>query len=232
MARERLTSKTAGDASMGQSANDYWRLRALNAIKGAMSSVEKELLAEAQKVSNEEAAQIGVTPPQYAPTAAPEPALGEAVVGAKEEKKETEMSEDKGKQASTMVFEPRQRSASGPVNPAAIGAQKWREMALKFPQYIKNPALHPTGDPKSMTMLGIPATRYNQAAVQAIVATLGGVAAKLETTDEGSALQLDLVSELLLASVEESEQVEMRLAAASEEEVAEEKAEEKAEDKK
>jgi len=49
MSRERFTARTltAADASFGQSANDYWRTRAKDAIQGALSEVERELREEA-----------------------------------------------------------------------------------------------------------------------------------------------------------------------------------------
>jgi hypothetical protein len=204
MTRERLTNKkVAGDASLGQSANDYWMNKARNFLQSAWSQVDKQLAEEAQKLAENEARQVGVAPMSIAPAPAPAP---ESVVTPGQE--ETKMASEK-------IFEPKSRKASAPVNPGAIGAQKWCEMQLQFPQYIRDPNLQASeADPKKMQLLSIPNTRYNRPAVQAIIHTLDGVASKLESVgDTESALQLDIVSELLTASVEEAKRFENTLIA-------------------
>ena len=210
MTRERLTNKrTAGDATFGQSANDYWRKKALQAIEGAFSSGDKALVDQTQQVANDEARQLGVQAPQYAPAA---PAIT-APVG------------EENKMASEKVFEPQKTAstktaAAAPVNPEAIGAQRMREMALHFPQYLKPELQSNEMDPKKMTLLSIPATRYNRPAVTSIVNTLDHVAGIIEKTDPESALQLDIVSELLTASIEEAELQEKNIVAAGDVEAA------------
>jgi hypothetical protein len=203
MSRERLTSKslTAADSSFGQSANDYWRTRAKEAIQGALSEVEKEIYEAAQKITNEEAAQLGVQPAKYASE------NGEN----KEAEDETEKEEGSrmamvfeprsAKEASSkeLVFEPRSKTAGAPVVPGDIGKANWFQVQEQFPQYTKQ---------QKLTMLSVAPTGRNMEAVSAITDTLDSIASKLEEAgDASSATQLDVISELLTASIEECNRI-------------------------
>jgi len=194
MSRERLTTRTltASDAvaEYGQSANDYWRNRAKDAIQGALSEVERELISEAQKVTDEEAQEVGAQPARYA----------------KSEKEDVRMAaemvfEPRVKQASEtqMVFEPRKKEAGAPVDPAAIGKENWFQVQETFPQYSKQ---------QKLTMLAVAPTKRNMEAVSAVTDTLDAVAGKLEESgDSEGATQLDVISDLLTASVQECQKI-------------------------
>jgi hypothetical protein len=209
MARERLTTKTAGDPAFGQSANDYWRLRALAAIRGALSDVEKQVMEQAQKAADYEARQLGLRAPLYAPSVAPTvPTLSEGGVAAgtgtpqapeAEPKQSAELKaqyKDVAEKEKAMIFEPKKTAsqAGTPVNPALIGVKKWREMEEKFPQYTKQPQL---------TMLNVVPGPLTHRGIVAFTETLDKIAEELETSgDVKNAAQLDVLSELLTASFE------------------------------
>jgi len=213
MSRKRITAKKieAADASFGQSANNYWRDKAKDAIMGALDDVSKALMDQAQEVANEEAAQLGVQPADYdgAPVApaAEVVAVEECTECAEEEpKEEVKMAmvfEPRKKEASESkeekVFEPREKIAGAPVDPTAIGKENWFQVQEKFPQYTKQ---------QKLTMLAVAPTRRNMEAVQAVTETLDGIASKLEENgDADSATQLDVISDLLTASVQECKKI-------------------------
>ena len=196
MSRERFTARTltAADASFGQSANDYWRTRAKDAIQGALSEVERELREEAQKVTDEEAQEIGVQPARYAKSFVPE--------SKKEDVRMAMVFEPRTKQASETqekVFEPRSKKAGAPVDPSAIGKENWFQVQEKFPQYSKQ---------QKLTMLAVAPTKRNMEAVSAVTDTLDTVASQLEEGGNAeAATQLDVISELLTASVQECQKI-------------------------
>lgn len=211
MSRKRLTNKVAADTAFGQSANEYWRSRALEAVKGALSEVEREIMEQAQKLTQHETAQLGVPAPQYAPQTETKTEVDDAEEPVEQEpvEQESQEEEEMNRTASKeRVFEPKKtasekptsnsktKTAGEPFDPASIGIQKWREVERKFPQYVKQPQL---------TMLAVAPTKMNQQAMSAVTETLDRIASSLEESgDNENALRLDVVSELLTASVEES----------------------------
>jgi hypothetical protein len=201
MSRERLTSKalTAADASFGQSANDYWRNRAKDAIQGALSEVERELWAKAQEVTDKEAQEVGVAPARYA---SEKEDLKMAMVFEPRKKEASEkVFEPRKKQASEEVCEPRSKEAGAPVDPSAIGVENWFQVQKKFPQYCKQGA-------NELTMLAVAPTKRNMEAVEAVTETLDAVASNLEESGNvEAATQLDVISDLLTASVQESQKI-------------------------
>ncbi len=238
MSRKRITAKTleAADASFGQSANNYWRTRAKDAIQGALDDVSKELWSEAQRITDSDAKQLGVEPADYdGPDAAPVveveaeveviPVVPEEVVGDPEEAEEAEETEEteaedaegseeeieeevrmgmvfepRRKEASeNIVFEPRKKEAGAPVDASAIGKENWFQVQETFPQYTKQ---------KKLTMLAVAPTSRNSEAVVAITDTLDEIASVLEENDSNeAATQLDVISELLTASVQECKKI-------------------------
>jgi len=211
MSRERITGKAlkAADPSFGQSANNYWRNRAKDAVMDALSEVQKELMQQAQKVTDEEAKEIGVQPANYgeeqevveAPKVAEEVPVEEveeeAPVVAEAETEETEKVEEGVKMA--MVFEPRKKEAGAPVDPSAIGRENWFQVQEKFPQYTKQ---------KGLTMLAVAPTRRNMEAVSAVTDALDEIASKVEESgDSNVATQIDVISDLLTASVNECKRI-------------------------
>jgi len=205
MSRERITERVfkAADPSFGQSANDYWRNRAKDAVMGALSEVQKELMEQAQKVTDEEAQELGVQPANYAGADAEVEAVVEVpeseeavVVETQEEAQEEEPEEDL---KMAMVFEPRKKEAGAPVDPSAIGKENWFQVQEKFPQYTKQ---------QKLTMLAVAPTRRNMEAVSAVTDTLDEIASKLEKSgDKDSATQIDVISDLLTASVNECKKI-------------------------
>ena len=201
MSRERLTAKalTAADPSFGQSANNYWRDKAKDAVLGALSEVERELREEAQRVTDEEAQEIGVQPARYAKSETPVPEA---------EKEDVRMAalvfEPRKKEAAEEAQvetqeEPRKKEAGAPVDPTAIGKENWYQVQETFPQYSKQ---------QKLTMLAVAPTRRNMDAVGALTDTLDAVASKLEESgDTEGATQLDVISDLLTASVQECQRI-------------------------
>lgn len=197
MSRKRLTAKalTASDASFGQSANNYWRDRAKNAVLGALSEVERELREEAQRITDEEAQEIGVQPARYANSETPVPEAK------KEDVRMAMVFEPRTKKAAEEVkeFTPRNKEAGAPVDPTAIGKENWYQVQETFPQYSKQ---------QKLTMLAVAPTKRNMEAVSALTDTLDSVASKLEESgDTEGATQLDVISELLTASVQECKRI-------------------------
>jgi hypothetical protein len=213
MSRERITNRAfkAADPSFGQSANDYWRKRAKDAVLGALSEVEEALKQEAQKVTDDEAQTVGVEPAQYCECAEEQapaeevPAEEEAVTAETEEVPEvaedaTEEPEETEKESKmAMVFEPRKKEAGAPVDPSAIGKENWFQVQEKFPQYTKQ---------QKLTMLAVAPTKRNAEAVSAVTDVLDGIAGKLEESgDVEAAAQIDVISDLLTASVHECKKI-------------------------
>ena len=204
MSRERITGRVlkASDPSFGQSANNYWRNRAKDAVMGALDEVQKELMQQAQKVTDEEAEEVGVEPANYgenAPEIAVETAVEEIQTeeeGTPEEET-TEEVEEEMKMA--MVFEPRSKKAGAPVDPSAIGKENWFQVQEKFPQYTKQ---------KGLTMLAVAPTSRNTEAVSAVTDALDEIASTLEENgDSNVATQIDVISDLLTASVNECKKI-------------------------
>ena len=202
MSRERLTARTltaSEIAEFGQSANDYWRNRAKEAIQGALSEVERELREEAQRVTDEEATEVGVQPARYAKSETPVPEA---------EKEDVRMAsmvfEPRSKQASEETTEvapteDRAREAGAPVDPSAIGKENWFQVQEAFPQYSKQ---------QKLTMLAVAPTRRNMGAVSAVTDTLDAVASQLEESgNTEGATQLDVISDLRTASVQECQKI-------------------------
>ena len=214
MSRERITERAlkAADPSFGQSANNYWRNRAKEVLRGALSELEKELMNQAQKVTNEEAREVGVEPAQYAggevaPVVVP---VEESVAIEKSAEKspkeaseapaeETPAEESEEEPKMAMVFEPRNKNAGAPVDPSAIGKENWFNLQEKFPQYTKQ---------QKLTMLAVAPTRRNMEAVHAVTETLDGIATQLEESgNEEAATQLDVISDLVTASINECKRI-------------------------
>jgi hypothetical protein len=200
MSRERITAKTltaseemdADKQAFGQSANDYWMDRAKNAVRSALSEVERELREQAQKVTNEEAQELGVQPARYAKSEKDKEDVRMAMVFEPRQKKASEESNE-------MVFEPRQKQAGAPVDPSAIGKENWFQVQEKFPQYSKQ---------KKLTMLSVAPTKRNMEAVSAVTDTLDEIASSLEDNgDTEGATQIDVISDLLTASVQECQRI-------------------------
>jgi len=110
--------------------------------------------------------------------------------------------EPRTKQASETqekVFEPRSKKAGAPVDPSAIGKENWFQVQEKFPQYSKQ---------QKLTMLAVAPTKRNMEAVSAVTDTLDTVASQLEEGGNAeAATQLDVISELLTASVQECQKI-------------------------
>jgi len=207
MSRERITERAfkAADPSFGQSSNDYWRNRAKNAVMGALDEVQKELMQQAQKVTDEEAQELGIQPANYAGESASEaPVVEVSEEEEAEEEAEEEISVEEEPEAEedlkmAMVFEPRKKEAGAPVDPSAIAKENWFQVQEKFPQYTKQ---------QKLTMLAVAPTRRNMEAVNAVTDTLDEIASKLEESgDENSATQIDVISDLLTASVNECKKI-------------------------
>ena len=224
MSRKRITAKKleAADASFGQSSNDYLRRIAKDAIKGALDDVTKELWSQAQVIADKEAEMIGTEPADYDVFEPAEAPAEEAEVEAEvevaveaeveapvevevaeteeaEEAEEEPKPEDKEEDVKmATIFEPR-KTAGAPVEPESIGKENWAQVQDKFPQYSKQ---------QKLTMLAVAPTRRNTEAVSAVTETLDFVACKLEESgDTESATQLDVISELLTASVQECKKI-------------------------
>jgi hypothetical protein len=231
MSRKRITAKKieAADKSFGQSSNDYLRSIAKEAIKGALDEVTKTLWTEAQQIANKEAEIIGVEPADYdvnemyTPSEVPaeaeeanaeaeevtEEVAEEETEAEAEVEEEIESEEDKEEDVKmAMIFEPRKtaskvfepkKTAGAPIDAELIGKENWSQVQEKFPQYSKQ---------QSLTMLAVAPTRRNTEAVSAVTETLDFVAGKLEEAgDAESATQLDVISELLTASVQECKKI-------------------------
>jgi hypothetical protein len=225
MSRKRITAKTleAADRSFGQSSNDYLRTIAKDAIKGALDDVTKKLWTEAQEIANKEAEIIGTEPADYDVNEMYTPQevtveAEEANEAAEEANEEAEVKEEEETEAEAeveeeieseeedkeedvkmaMIFEPN-KTAGAPVEPELIGKENWSQVQEKFPQYSKQ---------QKLTMLAVAPTRRNTEAVSAVTETLDLVAGKLEEAgDAESATQLDVISELLTASVQECKKI-------------------------
>jgi hypothetical protein len=201
MSRKRLTAQAIDDVEdvvFGQSSNDYWRDRAKNAVLGALSEVEKELRAQAQKITNEEAEILGVEPADYTSDQ-------NTVCPAEEENKKMAMVfEPRKKEASqTKEFKPKDKSqkreAGAPVDATAIGKENWFQVQERFPQYSTQ---------QNLTMLAVAPTKRNMEAVDALTDTLDQVASQLEENgNTEGATQLDVISDLLTASVQECQKI-------------------------
>jgi len=113
---------------------------------------------------------------------------------------EEKVFEPKVKTASeTEETEPRSKEAGAPVVPEAIGQENWFQVQEKFPQYSEQ---------QKLTMLAVAPTKRNMEAVCAVTDTLDAVAGKLEEGgDTDSATQLDVISDLLTASIQESQKI-------------------------
>jgi len=201
MSRERITGRVlkASDPSFGQSANNYWRNRAKDAVMGALSEVQKELMQQAQQVTDEEAEEIGVEPANYGENA-PEVAVEAAVEEVQtEEGTPTTVKVEEEVMKMAMVFEPRSKKAGAPVDPSAIAKENWFQVQEKFPQYTKQ---------KGLTMLAVAPTSRNMEAVNAVTDALDEIASTLEENgDSNVATQIDVISDLLTASVNECKKI-------------------------
>lgn len=105
----------------------------------------------------------------------------------------------KASKPTEQVFEPRSKKAGAPVDPTSIGKENWFQVQEKFPQYSKQ---------QKLTMLAVAPTKRNMQAVSAVTDTLDSIATTLEEGgNEEAATQLDVISDLLTASVQECQKI-------------------------